>query len=205
MTANQISGYFLMNQAFSQTRLWGFMGFHPKLTWVFYGALPHTPPAFLKKAGEKQYFTAKYPTHFVRAILCGFFCFFKFDCLNLRQSYGLDWRKINFTVLACLSMLFTASHSSAAARLSFGEKQRKRTWLLMFYSEFLRLNLCRTNGYGFAKDKIYYFSLLVRKYCSSVRRPLFFKRKAEQRNLIFRLFREFACWHLWHTNGQKIR
>ena len=33
----------------------------------FYGALPHTPPTFLKKVGEKQCFTAKYPTHSVRA------------------------------------------------------------------------------------------------------------------------------------------
>ena len=40
-----------------------------------YGAPPHTPHAFLKKAWEKQCFTAKYPTHSVRAILCGFFCF----------------------------------------------------------------------------------------------------------------------------------
>ncbi len=40
-----------------------------------YGAPPQTPHAFLKKAWEKQCFTAKYPTHFVRAILCGFFCF----------------------------------------------------------------------------------------------------------------------------------
>ena len=32
-----------------------------------YGALPQTPSAFLEKAEEKQYFTAKYPTHSVRA------------------------------------------------------------------------------------------------------------------------------------------
>ena len=36
-----------------------------------YGALPQTPSAFLEKAEEKQYFTAKYPTHSVRALLCG--------------------------------------------------------------------------------------------------------------------------------------
>ena len=180
------------------------MGRRPKRTRDLWGAAPY-PARFFEKSVGKTMFYRKV-SHSLRSCdTLRFFCFFKFDCLNLSQSYGLDWRKINFTVLACLSMLFTASHSPAAACLSFGEKQSKRTWLLMFYSEFLRLNLCRTNGYGFAKDKIYYFSLLVRKYCSSVRRPLFFKRKAEQRNLIFRLFREFACWHLWHTNGQKIR
>ena len=32
-----------------------------------YGALPQTPPAFLKKAGEKQCLTAEHPTHSVRA------------------------------------------------------------------------------------------------------------------------------------------
>ena len=53
-----------------------FMGLCPKLTWVFYGALPQTPPAFLKKVGEKQYFTAVYPTHSVRAIYGGFFWFY---------------------------------------------------------------------------------------------------------------------------------
>ena len=40
-----------------------------------YGALPHTPHAFLKKACEKQCFTAKSPTHFVRARLGGNFFF----------------------------------------------------------------------------------------------------------------------------------
>ena len=63
----------------------GSMGLRPKRTrdlWGsapnvrgIYGAPPHTPHAFLKKAWEKQCFTAKYPTHSVRAILCGFFCF----------------------------------------------------------------------------------------------------------------------------------
>ena len=40
-----------------------------------YGALPHTPPAFLEKACEKQCFTAKYPTHFIRVRLGGIFFF----------------------------------------------------------------------------------------------------------------------------------
>ena len=44
----------------------------------FYGALPQAPPTFLKKVGEKQCFTAKYPTHSVRAILGGFFILFCF-------------------------------------------------------------------------------------------------------------------------------
>ena len=46
-----------------------------------YGALPQTPSAFLEKAEEKQYFTAKHPTHSVRALLCGSFLFdFNKDC-----------------------------------------------------------------------------------------------------------------------------
>ncbi len=36
-----------------------------------YGALPHTPHAFLKKAWEKAFFADKYPAHFIRAILVG--------------------------------------------------------------------------------------------------------------------------------------
>ena len=31
--------------------------------------------------------------------------------------------------------------------------------------------------------------------------PLFFRRKAGQKNLIFRTYSEFSCWHLWHENG----
>ena len=31
--------------------------------------------------------------------------------------------------------------------------------------------------------------------------PLFFRRKAGQKNLIFRTYSEFSCWHLWRENG----
>ena len=67
----------------------GFMGLRPKprplcveaplqysrasmLYEGFYGALPHSPHAFLKKAWEKAFFADKYPTHFIRAMLVGF-------------------------------------------------------------------------------------------------------------------------------------
>ena len=44
------------------------------------------------------------------------------------------------------------------------EKSGTKELDFVFY-EFVRLNLCRTNGYGFAEDKICYFCLLVRENC----------------------------------------
>ena len=44
--------------------------------------------------------------------------------------------------------------------------EKSGTKELDFFYEFVRLRLCRTNGHGFAKDKICYFCLLAREYCS---------------------------------------
>ena len=80
----------------------------------------------------------------------------------LKSGRGLGWSPIKYKPLVRLARLQKLSGTLPPAFLP--EKSGTKELDFVFY-EFVRLNLCRTNGYEFAEDKICYFCLLVRENC----------------------------------------
>ena len=91
-----------------------------------YGALPQTPPAFLKKAGEKQCLTAEHPTHSVRALFGGLFFIKKGLCLGF---YFFDLWQSNtekYTKSSSFAPLFSERKAGGEAPLQYSRTSKRK-------------------------------------------------------------------------------